>query len=51
MLDLCCEKHCWLSQIDEIPAEELSLWAAYYQIKDIEHKRLEQEIKSGARRR
>lgn len=35
------EKKCWLSQLDEVPSEELQLWIAYYQLEE-EKRKIEQ---------
>jgi len=48
-------KNCWLSDLDDVPAGELELWLAYYEIKHREEekarKKAELEAKAKGRHR
>ena len=37
-MQLCENKHCWLSDLDDIPGEELELWIAYHQLEEEKRK-------------
>lgn len=39
-MQIAAEKHCWLADLDHVPAEELELWIAYY---DLENERIKRE--------
>jgi len=41
MMQLASDKHCWLSDLDDIPSEELHLWIAFYQLEE-EKRKLEE---------
>ena len=43
------EKHCWLKDMDDVPSEELTLWAAYYQLEDDRRKREQQRLDAERR--
>tara|TARA_R110002096_G_scaffold388802_4_gene583140 strand:+ start:914 stop:1060 length:147 start_codon:yes stop_codon:yes gene_type:complete len=47
MMQIAAEKHCWLAELDEVPAEELMQWAAYY---ELENERLEKQRKKDAQK-
>lgn len=53
MMQIAAEKHCWLADLDDIPLEEINLWAAYYDLEAerIEKKRIESENQSSRRAR
>ena len=44
-MQLCAEKHCWLSDIADVPADELRLWLAYYELEAEKRKREERRGK------
>lgn len=39
-MQIAAEKHCWLADLDHVPADELELWIAYY---DLENERIKRE--------
>jgi len=41
-MQIAADKHCWLSDLDDVPSEELALWIAYY---DLENERQERARK------
>lgn len=47
-MQIAAEKCCWLSELDDVPAEELTLWAAYYQLEEERRKRAEQRAAAEA---
>lgn len=48
-MQLAEEKGCWLKDLDNIPSEELSLWVAYYQIKQKREEQAKREADSRNR--
>lgn len=46
MMQLASDKHCWLSDLDNVPSEELHLWIAFYQLEEEKRKREEKEKKN-----
>jgi len=43
MMQIAAEKNCWLSDLDDVPSEELMMWAAYYQIEEDRRKKREKK--------
>lgn len=46
MMQIAAEKHCWLSDLENVPANELELWIAYYQLEE-EKRKKEEEIRKN----
>ena len=51
MMQLASEKHCWLADLDDIPSEEIPLWAAFYEIEEEKRKKAEKKADRESRRR
>ena len=51
MMQLCDAKGCWLSDLDDVPADELPYWVAYYEDLDKKRKKAEAEAQMKARAR
>lgn len=49
-MQIAAEKNCWLSDLDEVPLEELNLWIAYYDLEQERHKKMRKEAEQQARR-
>ena len=47
-MQLCEAKHCWLHDLEKIPAEELPYWIAYYQLEEERRNREEKKAKAKA---
>ena len=45
MMQLADSKHCWLSDLDSVPAEELYLWIAFHKLEEERRKREEKKRK------
>ena len=45
MMQIASDKHCWLADLDNVPADELNLWIAYYQLEEEKRKREEKKNK------
>ena len=45
-MQLCREKNCWLKDLEDVPAEELEYWLAFYELEDIERKKAESRAKA-----
>jgi len=39
MMQLCEAKNCWLADLDDIPADELELWSAFYFLEEERRRR------------
>ena len=50
MMQLCDEKGCWLSDLDDVPGSELTYWMAYYEEKERLRKQQEARDKAKAHR-
>lgn len=49
-MQIAAEKNCWLSDLDDVPLEELNLWIAYYDLEQERHKKLQKQHESEHRR-
>tara|TARA_Y100001972_G_scaffold123243_1_gene170167 strand:- start:44 stop:208 length:165 start_codon:yes stop_codon:yes gene_type:complete len=49
MMHIAQEKNCWLSDLDDVPAGELELWLAYYDIRHREEKKAHKEAEREAK--
>lgn len=49
-MQIAADKHCWLSDLDDVPAEELALWTAYYSLENERHERLKQKAEMEGKR-
>ena len=49
MMQLCDAKGCWLRDLDDVPADELPYWIAYYE--DLERQRKKHEVEARMRAR
>lgn len=38
-MQIAAEKNCWLSDLDQVPSNELNLWIAYYELQEEDRKR------------
>jgi len=50
MMQIAADKHCWLSDLDDVPAEEIALWTAYYSLENERHERLKQKAEIEGKR-
>ena len=50
MMQLCDNKGCWLKDLDDVPADELPYWGAYFDWLDKKRKREEIRSRSKAGR-
>lgn len=48
-MQIAAEKCCWLVDLDDVPSEELTLWAAYYEL-EAERRKKAQDRADAERR-
>ena len=49
MMQLCEAKNCWLSEMDDVPASEMPLWIAYYDLQNRKNKQAQKQAAHESR--
>lgn len=47
-MQLAEKKNCWLAEVEDLPANELELWMAYYDIKATNEKLAKRQAETSA---